>query len=76
MNYLEYLKKLDYLIFTIEQGKTGCADCLAEKIGVSRRTLFRYMEELRDQGAVIKYSKTIGSYILDQPFNLKEKFLS
>ena len=55
-------EKLDYLLFLIRKGKTGCAEKLAEKTGMSRRTLFEILEELRDQGIPIEYSKEAESY--------------
>jgi biotin operon repressor len=56
------LEKFDYLHFLIRKGKTGCAEKLAEKTGISRRTLFEILEDLRDQGIPVEYDKTTGSY--------------
>ena len=64
-------EKLDYLLFLIRKGKTGCAEKLAEKIGMSRRPLFEILEELRDQGIPIEYSKEAESY----EFKAEVKFL-
>jgi biotin operon repressor len=72
MNYIEYINKLQYLIFAIKQGNTGCAESLSKRIGISKRTLFRYLEVLKDHGADICYSKTQKSYTIKNNFSLKE----
>ena len=75
MSYSKYLHKMAYLVELIKQENTGCADCLARKISVSRRTLFRYLDELRPKGADICYSKSKKTYFLKNNFNFTEDFL-
>lgn len=41
---------------------TGCPLKFAEKIGVSQRTLFNYLNLLADLGAQIRYNSHIESY--------------
>jgi predicted DNA-binding transcriptional regulator YafY len=54
--------KIAWLVELLKQENTGCADCLAKELMVSRRTIFRYLDELRLKGAVICYSKSKETY--------------
>ncbi len=47
-------------------------DFLMEKIGISRRSFFRYMDELRDAGANIVYIKSSNTYKLLNSFSYVE----
>ncbi len=75
MNYSDYMKKLSFLNDLLKQGDTGTAEDLAGKLNVSRRTVFRYLDELRINGAVIGYSKTKKTYYLENNFNFHINFL-
>jgi len=75
MSYSNYLKKMAWLIELLKQENTGCADCLSKKIGVSRRTIFRYLDEFRMKGADISFSKNKGSYKLKNNFSFTKDFL-
>ncbi len=75
MTYNDYYRKLSYLIDLINKGDTGDANNLAEKLKISRRTLFRYLEELKDCGAEISFSKSKCTYILHNDFCFFEDFL-
>jgi predicted DNA-binding transcriptional regulator YafY len=75
MSYSNYLKKMAWLIELLKQENTGCADCLSKKIGVSRRTIFRYLDELRLKGADICFSKCKRTYYLKNNFNFTKDFL-
>ena len=56
------IAKFDYFHCLIRRGRTGCAEKLAKKTGVSRRTLFEILEELRAQVIPIEYDKIADSY--------------
>ena len=75
MGYSNYLRRIAYLIELLNNENTGCPDCLAKKIGVSRRTIFRYMDELRLKDADISFSKTKGTYYLKNNFSFTKDFL-
>jgi biotin operon repressor len=51
--------KIQKLIFSENTGNT---DEFAEKLGVSRRSLFYYLEELRDLGLQFEYCKKRKTY--------------
>lgn len=75
MNYPDYLIKMDILVEMLKNENTGSADCLARKLMVSRRTFFRYLDELRLKGAEIGYSKGRETYYLKNNFYFIEDFL-
>jgi predicted DNA-binding transcriptional regulator YafY len=75
MSYSNYLVKMDSLIEMLKHENTGPADCLAQKLRVSRRTIFRYFDEMRLKGAEIGYSKSKESYYLNNNFSFTEDFL-
>ena len=64
-----------YRIFAIDGvlsgGACAAADALAERLEVSRRTIERDIEQLRDFfGAPIAYDRKRRGYWYDRPFNL------
>jgi predicted DNA-binding transcriptional regulator YafY len=59
-------KKFDYLLELISNECTGNADDLCEKIFVSPRTLFRYLDCLREMGYQISYCLQRKTYYLIQ----------
>ena len=75
MGYSDYLRKIAWLIELLKQENTGCADCLAIRLCVSRRTVFHYMDELRLKGADISFSKSKRTYYLKNKFSFTEDFL-
>lgn len=62
MRYIEKKAKLDYLTELIKMEATGCPDNLAKKLLVSKRTLLRYINDLRDSGYPIGYCFYRESY--------------
>ncbi len=74
MSYFDYLKKLFYLTELLEKESAGTACSLAEKLNVSERTVFRYLDDLRMNGAVIDYSRSKRTYMLKNNFDLMNIF--
>lgn len=64
MRFIDRKSKYDYLIELINKQATGSPNELAIKICVSRRTLLRYIADLRDAGFVIGYCSYRRSYYL------------
>ncbi|MDR2909946.1 MAG: HTH domain-containing protein [Bacteroidales bacterium] len=62
MAYEDYFMKIESLQCYIRTGHTGSAYELAKKLNVSRRTLFNYLEILRDKGSEIKFCKIQKTY--------------
>ena len=65
MAYDEYCRRMESLQHYIKRECTGNVDEFAGKLGVSRRTLFNYLEELRDKGNVIKFCHYRKTYYYD-----------
>jgi biotin operon repressor len=61
-SYKDYDKRIEILKQSILDSKTGNPDELAEKLGISRRTVFRNLEALRDKGNDIRFSKIRNTY--------------
>jgi biotin operon repressor len=62
-SYENYGKRLEILQQCILEGKTGSPDELAEKLGISRRTVFKDLETLRDNSNDdIQFSKIRNTY--------------
>lgn len=62
MSYKDFLEKLEYLKRCIEAERTGTADELAQKLEVSRRTLFNYFALLQDEHCCIKFCRQRKTY--------------
>ncbi len=75
MSNLNYLTNMASFIKLLESQRCGTAEDLAKTLNVSRRTIFRYMEELRDRGVEINYCKTKNCYKLTNKVNIVELFL-
>ena len=56
---------MENLHHQIKRECTGDADELAEKLGVSRRTLFNYMEAMRIDGHTINYCRYRKTYYFE-----------
>jgi len=60
---LNRLQRIDYLI---RIKGTGTADKLAEKLGVSRRNVYYYLELMKNHGAPIKFCHSRQSFYYDE----------
>jgi len=72
--YLERLQRIDQLI---RLKATGTPRELANKLGVSKRTVYEYIQTLKDMDAPICYCKVSRSYVYEEPgrfeINFKKK---
>jgi len=57
--YFDRLERLDFLIRT---KSSGCPQKLAGKLGVSKRTVFGYIDILKALGAEIEYDHYLQCY--------------
>ena len=62
MNILKLQELLESLVKLIEHECTGTPAELAQQLGVTDRTAKRYIAQLRDMGADIKYCSYLNSY--------------
>jgi predicted DNA-binding transcriptional regulator YafY len=65
MKIEENQKVLERIVQLARKKSTGKPHELAEKLGVSERTVYRLKDALLDQGLRIRYSRIVDSYILE-----------
>lgn len=66
MGYLTYTEKLKDLEFYIRSNMAVSVDTLVKKLNVSRRTVLRMIETLKEQGKDVKYCKKLKSYYFEE----------
>ena len=69
----ERVYHLDYLI---RMEATGNPEEFARKLGISRRSLFNYLEELKKMGVPVGWSSAKGSYYYSIPGQFRFGFSS
>jgi len=62
MGFIRQIERLERLCKLIEEGSTGTPEELANHLSISKRQLFYHIEQLRDLGAPISYSKKSQTY--------------
>lgn len=76
MKTLQQINRLDKLHKLILDANTGTPLQLAEKLEVSRSTLYNMIAYLRDMEAAIHYSRTRKTFYYTKEFHLKIQSLS
>jgi predicted DNA-binding transcriptional regulator YafY len=71
--FIERLQRIDYFIRT---KSTGTPKEFAVKLDVSERQLYKYIKNLKELGAPIKYCKISNSYYYDSNGYFAVKFIS
>ena len=62
MTYDEFRRRIENMQAQIKREGTGDPNEFANELGISRRTLFYDLERLRDEGAIIKFSRSRKTY--------------
>lgn len=62
MKHLKYLERYQRMQKLIIDEKTGTSVEFASRIGISRRMLFNYLDDLRDMGLEIEYCRKRNTY--------------
>ena len=62
MNLFDAFDKMKLFNQLVEQQRTGTPDMLAERLGISRSTLYNVIGELRSWGADIGYSRANSTF--------------
>lgn len=70
MTLFEQLKQIRRIDTLIQRKGTGTPEELARRLEVSRATVFRYIQALRDMGAPVSYCKSRQSYVYEGEFGL------
>lgn len=68
------IERIQYIDNLIQKRKTGNAKELSNKVGVSRRHIYRIIENLKDLGVPIEFSKIDNSFIYEKPCRIDIKF--
>ena len=71
MTFFEHVDRIKRLDSLIRHKATGSPEELADRMDVSRATIFRHLDDLRSVGAPIAYEKDRQTYYYDEPFDLK-----
>ncbi len=71
MQTLKQLERLQRLHELISVEKTGTPCQLSERFGISKRSLFLLVEQLRDMRAEILYSRSRNTYYYENDFQLQ-----
>ena len=58
MNFLDYSERLDYLLEMIEKGRISSPKQIAQKFDCCDKTARNMLNELREEGHNIRYSRT------------------
>lgn len=75
MQLIKVLKLLEYIDFLIRTKATGSPREFAAKLNISERQLYRILEEYREIGFPIKYSKERESYFYECQTSIKIELL-
>ncbi len=62
MKHLKFLRRYQIMKKLIVNERTGSADEFAFRLGISRRMLFEYLDDMRDMGMDIRYSRRRRTY--------------
>lgn len=73
MNTIKQIQKMLRLHELIKQECTGTPRAMSDKLGIPERTIFWYLEELRDMGAQISFDKIRKTYFYDNEFDIDFK---
>lgn len=68
---LNRLQQIDQLI---RQRRTGNAKELAQKLRISRRLVYYWLDELKDMGLEISYNRLAKSFVYQKPYQINVSF--
>ena len=66
MSIKDYLEKKSAFIELARLEATGTPEQLANRYNISKRSLHRFIENLKSEGLEIKYSRKMNSYCIIQ----------
>ena len=75
MNLIERIETLERIHELIRRKRTGTPTHFAEKLGMSKRSLFMYIDLMRTMGAPIEYCKNTERYSYSHDVDFKIGFL-
>lgn len=66
MYYEETLRRIKMIDHLIKIKGTGTAEALGDRLGISRASVYEYLNLMKDNGAPIKFCKFRQSYYYDE----------
>ncbi|NLD50060.1 MAG: HTH domain-containing protein [Clostridiaceae bacterium] len=66
----KHINRLQQINQLIRQKRTGNAEELAEKLKISRRQVYNWIEELKSYGLDIAYNREIKSFVYLKPYQI------
>ncbi len=54
----------------------GSTSEIADQVGISRSSFYKYVEEISDYGGEVSYSRTSRSFYYKEPFKIKLEIMS
>ncbi|WP_143961322.1 HTH domain-containing protein [Litoribacter populi] len=63
MNFIKQIERMQLLVKLVKSRRTGSPDDLADRLGISRRQLYVYLDYLKDYGLEICFSRTENSFV-------------
>jgi len=76
MSVSKYLTRINILHELIRLESTGTPQLLAGRLGISERSLYGYLQTMRDLGAPIEYSKIKETYFYSVSCICSFKFIT
>ncbi|QKG80057.1 HTH domain-containing protein [Tenuifilum thalassicum] len=70
MNIIESKRLIEYLDFLLRSGNAGTAPEIADKLGVSERTVRNYFEQLESIKVPLEYNPTLRTWKFSRPGRL------
>jgi predicted DNA-binding transcriptional regulator YafY len=74
MRIFDFFDKMELFNHLVEQGKTGSPQEFADRLNISRATLYNIIDELNAMGLDIAYSRTNYSFFYRTPASLDIHF--
>ncbi len=74
MNFVKQIERFQILSKLIHEQNTGSPEELANRLNLSRRQLYNYIEELGDLGIEIRYSRKYNSFYFENNKKLEIYF--
>jgi len=65
MEFIKQIERLQLLNKLVKEQRTGSPEEFAERLGVSRAKLYLMLDELKDEGAEIRFSKRSNSFVYE-----------
>lgn len=70
MTVFKYIERINLLDKLIRQRRTGAPAELAKRLGISASRLYVILDELKDRGAPIGYSRQLSTYYYEREFSI------